>query len=102
MRKKLLPTHVVLDYSNAVSRYGPNSPQARAVYHQYQGIAGFAEFAAALAGIKEAVGGCGIDYAPPGSAPASVPVPAFAPGLAPMPAAPAPTPAAARRAVGRD
>jgi hypothetical protein len=65
MQAKLLPTNVVREYSNAVSKHGPESPQARQVYAKYAGLEGFAKFARALADIKLSVGGCGISYEPP-------------------------------------
>ena len=62
---KFLPSDVVRDYSNVVSRYGPFSPQAEEVYAKYAGVVGFEAFAKAVSAIKLSVGGCGIDYEPP-------------------------------------
>lgn len=45
-----------------MSQYGPDSAQAQDVYERYYGVDGFAVFAKALNEIKQAVGGCGIDY----------------------------------------
>ena len=65
MKAKLLPPDVVRAYSNAVSRYGPDSLEAREVHAKYAGVEGFATFAKALGAIKLSVGGCGITYDPP-------------------------------------
>lgn len=59
-----VPTHVVREYSNAVSRYGADSPQALEVHAKYAAVKGFVPFAAALAEIKRHVGGSGVDYEP--------------------------------------
>ena len=67
-----LPTSAVLEYSNAVARYGPDSAQATRVREKYSRIDGFLKFAGALDTVKRTVGGCGIEFQPaPAARPAA-------------------------------
>lgn len=51
-------------YSNACSRYGPDSPEAHAIRDARPGDTKFIEFADGFDRLKRRLGGSGIDYPP--------------------------------------
>ena len=59
-----ISSEMIISYSNAVSKYGPDSMPAKEVRHKYKNNLEFIHFADGIDRIKKLVGGSGIDYPP--------------------------------------
>ena len=56
-----LPWRVVKEYSDTISKHGPDSPEAESVREKHKSVNGFARFSEAADSLKRRVGGKGID-----------------------------------------
>lgn len=56
MGSKRVPVEVVMEYSDAVVQYGPDSAEARQVYAKHVAVEGFVQFAKALGDVARSVG----------------------------------------------